>query len=222
MEVYENIQDDGQEREGVVAQGERAQPLPQPRLPRSTGGSGARTDAHTLPQLVWIAGKIKDDIEEFGYGSAPVRIKSDHEPAIIDVRRAVIPKRSNAPNIPVNSPVGDPQSNGRVENAIKKVRNMVKTIISTLESKWGIRVTRDQFIPWMFEWAADLMTRCAHGDLGKDGSSVDSRINIKQKHCAIRQESLVQTVKSYLVIIEENMEDTFLDGNFSGHETAIR
>ena len=30
----------------------------------------------------WIAGKIKDDIEEFGYGGAPVRIKSDHEPAI--------------------------------------------------------------------------------------------------------------------------------------------
>ena len=24
----------------------------------------------------WIAGKIKDDIEEFGYGGAPVRIKN--------------------------------------------------------------------------------------------------------------------------------------------------
>ena len=35
-------------REGVVAQGERARPLPQPRLPR-TGGSGTRTDAHPLP-----------------------------------------------------------------------------------------------------------------------------------------------------------------------------
>ena len=33
VEVYENIQDDDQEREGVVAQGERARPLPQPRLP---------------------------------------------------------------------------------------------------------------------------------------------------------------------------------------------
>ena len=33
----------------------------------------------------WIARKIKDDIEEFGYGGAPVRIKSDQEPAIVDV-----------------------------------------------------------------------------------------------------------------------------------------
>ena len=53
----------------------------------------------------WIAGKIKDDIEEFGYGGAPVRIKSDQEPAIVDVQRAVIAKRGNAPTIPVNSPV---------------------------------------------------------------------------------------------------------------------
>ena len=32
VEVYEDIQDDDQEREGVVAQGERDRPLPQPRL----------------------------------------------------------------------------------------------------------------------------------------------------------------------------------------------
>ena len=91
----------------------------------------------------WIAGKIKDDVEEFGYGGALVRIKSDQEPAIIDVQRAVIAKRGNAPTIPVNSPVGDSQSNGRAENAIKKVGNMVKTIISSLESRWSVRVARD-------------------------------------------------------------------------------
>ena len=94
---------------------------------------------------------------------------SDQEPAIVDVQRAVIAKRDNAPTIPVNSPVGDSQSNGQVENAIKKVRNMVKTILSSLESRWGIRVARDhQVYPWVFEWAADLMTRYAHvGILGK-------------------------------------------------------
>ena len=34
VEVYEDMQDDDQEREGVDAQGERARPLPQPTLPR--------------------------------------------------------------------------------------------------------------------------------------------------------------------------------------------
>ena len=33
VEAYEDIQDDDQEREGVAVQGERARPLPQPRLP---------------------------------------------------------------------------------------------------------------------------------------------------------------------------------------------
>ena len=66
----------------------------------------------------WIAGKIKDDIEEFGYGGAFVRIRSDQEPAIVYVQIAVIAKRGNALTILVNSPVGDSQSNGRVENAI--------------------------------------------------------------------------------------------------------
>ena len=191
VEENEDIQDDDQEREGVVAQGERARPLPQPRLPsrrevqehelthipyrswcvHCVRGAG-RSDAHRRrarqdeeereqhmttwsidyafmidncdlctreemervgwdktrdtvlvsedlttggirAHLVsakgngdpWIAGKIKDDIEEFGYGGAPVRIKSDQEPAIVDVQTAVIAKRGNAPTIPVNSPV---------------------------------------------------------------------------------------------------------------------
>ena len=45
----------------------------------------------------WIAGKSKDDIDEFGYGGALVRIKSDQEPATANVQRAVIAKRGNAP-----------------------------------------------------------------------------------------------------------------------------
>ena len=115
--------------------------------------------------------KIKDDIEEFGYGGAPVRIKSDQEPAIVDVQRAVIAKRGNAPTILVNSPVGDSQSNGRVKNAINKVRKMVKTILSSLESRWSVRVARDHPVyPWVFELAADLMTRCTRGRFGKDSS----------------------------------------------------
>ena len=75
----------------------------------------------------------------------------DQKPAIVDVQRAVIAKRGNAATILVNSPAGDSQSYGRVENANKKVRHMVETIFSSLESRWGVRVTRDHPVcPWMF------------------------------------------------------------------------
>ena len=165
----------------------------------------------------WIAGKIKDDIEEFGYGGAPVRIKSDQKPAIGDVQRAVIAKRGSAPAIPVNSLVEDSQSNGRVENAIKKVRNMVKTILTSLESRWCIRVTRDHPVSlWVFEWAADLMTRNAHVEgLGKTAvqlirGSKSSR-NIAQSGEKILYKPLTPSGHH-----RRNMEDTFLDGIFLG------
>ena len=303
VEVHEDMQDDDQERKGVVAQGERARPLPQPRLPsrqevqehelthipyrswcvHCVRGAG-RSDAHRRrarqdeeereqhmttcgidyafmidtgdlctreemervgwdktrdtvlvsedlatggirAHLVsakgngdsWIAGKIKDDIEEFGYGGAPVRIKSDQEPAIVDVQRAVIAKRGNAPTIPVNSPVGDSQSNGRVENAIKKVRNMVKTILSSLESRWGIRVARDHPVyPWVFEWAADLMTRYAHvGDLGKTAVQL-IRGSKSSRNIAQFGEKILYKPLKLSGHHRGNMEDTFLDGIFLG------
>ena len=34
----------------------------------------------------WMSGKTRDDIEEFGYGGALVRTKSDQESAIVDVQ----------------------------------------------------------------------------------------------------------------------------------------
>ena len=153
----------------------------------------------------WIAGKIKDDIEEIGYGGAPVRIKSDQEPAIVDVQRAVIAQR------------GGSQPNGRVENAIKNVRNMVKAILSSLESRWSIRVTRDHPVyPWMFDWAADLMTRYAHvGDLGKTAVQL-FRGSKSSRNIAQFGEKLLYKPLKLSGHHRGNMEDTFLDGTLLG------
>ena len=165
----------------------------------------------------WIAGNIKDDIEEFGYGGALIRIKSDQEPAIVDVQKVVIAKRGSAPAIPVNSLVGDSQSNGGVENAIKKVRNMVKTIFTSLESRWCIRVARDHPVyPWMFEWAADLMTRYAHvGDLGKTAIQLISGSKTSRNIAQFGEKILYKPLK-LSGHHRGNMEDTFLDGIFLG------
>ena len=173
-------------------------------------GSGHRTNPCTSclgrrkRRPPWIAGKIKDDIEEFGYGGAPVRIKSDQEPAIVDVQRAVISKRGNAPTI-------------LVKNAIKKVRNMVKTILSSLESRWGVRVARDHPVyPWVFEWAADLMTRCAHvGDLGKTAVQL-IRGSKSSRNIAQFGEKILYNPPKLSGHHRGNMEDTFLDGIFLG------
>ena len=46
----------------------------------ATGGIRAHLVSAKGNGFPWIAGKIKDDIEEFGNGGALVRIKSDQEP----------------------------------------------------------------------------------------------------------------------------------------------
>ena len=47
VEVHEDMQDDDQERDGIVAQGERARPLLQPRLP-----SRQEVQEHELTHMV--------------------------------------------------------------------------------------------------------------------------------------------------------------------------
>ena len=139
----------------------------------------------------------------------------DPEPAIVDVERAVIAKRGNAPTILVNSSARDSQSNGRVENAIKKVRNMVETILSSLESRWGVRVARDHPVyPWVFEWAADLMTWYAHvGDLGKKAVQL-IRGSKSSRYIAQFGEKILYKPLKLSGHHRGNMEDTFLDGIF--------
>ena len=110
----------------------------------------------------WIANRITKDMEEFGYGRCPIRLKCDQEPAIVDLQKELIKRRGEAKTVPVNSPVGDSKSNGRVENAIKRLQGMLRTIRHNLEAKLGVRVTREHpLYAWLVEWAADLITRYA-------------------------------------------------------------
>ena len=127
----------------------------------------------------------------------------------------MIAKSGSAPPILVKSPVGDSQSNGRVENAIKNVRNMVKTILSSLESRWCTRVTRDHPVyPWMFEWAADLMTRYAHvGDVGKTAVEL-IRGSKSSRNIAQFGEKILYKPLKLSGHHRGNMEDTILDGIF--------
>ena len=46
VEVHEDMQDDDQERKGVVAQGEKSSTATSTQASESAGGSGTRTDAH--------------------------------------------------------------------------------------------------------------------------------------------------------------------------------
>ena len=108
----------------------------------------------------WIANRIVKDMEDYGYGAAEIQVKCDQEPAIVDVQRAIVEKRAGVRTVPVNSPVGDSMSNGRVENAIKRFQGMFRALKHDLEGHLGAKIGRKHpLFPWMIQWAGDLITR---------------------------------------------------------------
>ena len=59
----------------------------------------------------------------------------DQEPALTAVQKELARK---LPDIALeNSPVGEPASNGAVENAVGRIKGMVRTLQSALESRLG-------------------------------------------------------------------------------------
>ena len=71
VEVHEDMQDDDQEKKGVVAQGERARPLPQPRLP-----SRQEVQEHELTHIPLRAAGVYNAYEE---QEDPMRIEDEQD-----------------------------------------------------------------------------------------------------------------------------------------------
>ena len=54
-----------------------------------------------------------------------------------------------------NSPVGESQSNGLVENAIKEVQSQIRKLKDQLQQNMGTQLKSDDAIwPWLIEYAA--------------------------------------------------------------------
>ena len=64
--------------------------------------------------VTWIVGKL----EECGYTGTPITLKSDQEPAMVSLKRAIaLRRRADTPL--VESPVRESKSNGKIERAIR-------------------------------------------------------------------------------------------------------
>ena len=115
----------------------------------------------------WIVERTIKDIEGFGYGGCAVKLKCDQESAIMDLQKSICNTRA-AKTVPVNSPVGDSQSNGRVENAIRRVQAGIRTLKHATEAEIKTAVsTGHPLFPWLVEWAADLLTRYSVNGSGR-------------------------------------------------------
>ena len=80
-----------------------------------------------------------DAVQELGFRDAPIMYKCDQEPALLDVINLVSSCRKSQ-TIPENSPVGQSQSNGSIENAVSLVQSRVRRLKLALEERLGHQV----------------------------------------------------------------------------------
>ena len=81
--------------------------------------------------------RILMDIEDMGYSGTKVIMKSDQEPATVEVQWKVMAGRSSE-TVSTNIEVGESQPNGEVENAIKRFQEQILTLKDDLEAKTGL------------------------------------------------------------------------------------
>ncbi len=116
----------------------------------------------------WIAEQIVDDLNTIGMGNHRIIVKTDQEASIVEMQSEIARRRSDAGTSLENSKVGDSNSNGKVERAIRDVGNMVRTLKSALTENANMTMNLDMnIVPWMVRHAAYLITRCRVRSCGK-------------------------------------------------------
>ena len=115
--------------------------------------------------------RIADNISRLGYKK--VILKSDQEPALIDLINGIIEYRDD-PTIPEHSPVGESQSNGLVERAVRSCKDQIRTSKLALEKRINSRVQPSHpAMAWIIQHAGDTISKY---QLGKDSTTSYERL----------------------------------------------
>ena len=111
--------------------------------------------------------RLIQDWDNSGMNEIRIILKSDQEPAMTSVQAAVQEIRPKEV-MPVNSPVGESECNGRVENAIRRIQEKTRALRHALEH--GIKEKTQEDAPimaWLVRWSAELLSKYSVGDDGK-------------------------------------------------------
>ena len=110
---------------------------------RETGAIFAHMCSQKGPGDRWIVRRIGKDLKEMGFGGTRIILKCDQENPIAAVQQEVIKNRPDVATVPRHSPVGESQSNGRVENAIRRVQEQVRAFYDQLKARTGVLMGTD-------------------------------------------------------------------------------
>ena len=134
-------------------------------------GEKGAVDEHVIKRIIAF-------IQELGYESAKIVLKSDQESSVKSVIDAVIRARRDTPTMPEYSPVRSSGSNGVIERRIKEVQGQLRAMKSALDARVGVDIRgTSNILPWMVEYASVLINRYL---VGKDGKTAYERLRGKK------------------------------------------
>ena len=111
----------------------------------------------------WLHRKI----EFAGYGGMKVTLRSDGEPSILAVKRAIAVRRGVETGL-IESPVRQSKSNGKIERAIRSRRDQYRTLRHQYERRMKAKLLKNSVLSsWLASWAAEVMNRCKVQENGR-------------------------------------------------------
>ncbi|MDA8582757.1 reverse transcriptase domain-containing protein [bacterium] len=138
---------------------------------RATGRKGLGES----DEMTWLIQDMSEELKSWGHQGGDgghIILKSDGESSIVAVRDA-LSRMHGGRCIPEAPLKGESQSNGRVEEAGKTVREFVRVFKQQLEDKAKMVVAPDDVIVlWMIRWAAMIPSRYL---VGRDGRTAYER-----------------------------------------------
>ena len=106
-------------------------------------------------------------------GHKKVILRSDQEPAIIDLIAGVIAARDD-PTIPRNSPVGESQSNGLVERAVRSSKDQIRILRLALQKRVGCRIPpKHDLMTWIVQHAGESISKY---QVNRDGKTAYEKV----------------------------------------------
>ena len=128
---------------------------------RATAVPAKGTQQSAYP-VKWLA----ECIRMSSYGE--VVLKSDGEPAILDLKQRVKADLQTEVQIHLQeSPVGDSQANGAIEVTNRVVEEGLRCWKGVLDEKIGVVATTHPLVPWLVQYVGWLITNYAVGDDGR-------------------------------------------------------
>ena len=162
----------------------------------------------------WVVKYVVEKLDEIGYRGVPISIKSDQEPAILALKTAIAAKRVGV-TTPIESPVRESQSNGAVEQAVRRWRGQLRTLKIAYEENMATKLpVTHPLMGWLVLWSGEVLLKYKVRESGR--TAYESITGHRVKHPVVMFGETLNFKLKQDEARRRNMESDWSTGIFVG------